>query len=440
MDKEQIIEALLPWNFWEKSFDTGIIRDEYLQKINRYLKTDEIIAITGVRRSGKSTILLQLLAELIAQNIPRANTLYVNFEDPKFYNFLAIDLLDQIWQTYHDFLKPEGKVYLVLDEIQRVKGWEHWVRAKYDRKEKVKIFATGSNAELLSSEFSSVLTGRHLQVQVMPLSFREFLRFHQVEIQREKFWLVRNKNRLQNLCGQYLKMGGFPKVVLTEDERLQKELLSQYFSDILTRDIAERYKVKDVGKLKNLALFYSTNFTRSYSFNKVKKVAEIPLSLDSIHRFSRYLEAAFLVNFIPRFSYSLKNQMQAQRKVYLVDNGIHSAVAFKFSEDKGKLLENAVFQHLKCGGKDIYYFSEKKEVDFLCREGLQTTELINVCYHLEDRETFLREISALIEAMKYFKLKNSTIVVGEGENKMITEQGFNISIVPFYQWALDFLG
>jgi hypothetical protein len=132
--------------------------------------------------------------------------------------------------------------------------------------------------------------------------------------------------------------------------------------------------------------------------------------------------------------------MQAQRKVYLVDNGIHSAVAFKFSEDKGKLLENAVFQHLKCGGKDIYYFSEKKEVDFLCREGLQTTELINVCYHLEDRETFLREISALIEAMKYFKLKNSMIVVGEGENKMITEQGFNISIVPFYQWALDFLG
>lgn len=438
MDKEQIIEALLPWNFWEKSFDTGIIRDEYLQKITAYLKTDEIIAITGVRRSGKSTILLQLLAELIAQDIPRANTLYVNFEDPKFYNFLAIDLLDRIWQAYHDFLKPEGKVYLVLDEIQRVKGWEHWVRAKYDLKEKVKIFATGSNAELLSSEFASVLTGRHLQVQVMPLSFKEFLRFHQVEIQKEKFWLVKNKNRLQNLCGQYLKMGGFPKVVLTEDERLQKELLSQYFSDILTRDIAERYKVKDAGKLKNLALFYSTNFTRGYSFNKVKKVAEIPLSLDSIHRFSRYLEAAFLVYFVPRFSYSLKNQMQAQRKVYLVDNGIHSAVAFKFSEDKGKLLENAVFQHLKCGGKDIYYFSEKKEVDFLCREGLQITELINVCYHLEDRETFLQEISGLIEAMKYFKLKNSMIVVGEGENKMITEQGFNISIVPFYQWALGF--
>ncbi len=163
MQKEQIIEPLLLWNFWEKDIDTGIPRDEYLDQIQRYLKTDEIVTLTGVRRSGKSTISLQVLAYLIKNNVPRANTLYVNFEDPKFYNFLNVDLLDNIWEAYSDYLRPDGKVYLVLDEIQKIKGWEHWARTKYDQKEKVKIFVTGSNAELLSSEFASVLTGRHLQ-------------------------------------------------------------------------------------------------------------------------------------------------------------------------------------------------------------------------------------------------------------------------------------
>jgi len=128
--------------------------------------------------------------------------------------------------------------------------------------------------------------------------------------------------------------------------------------------------------------------------------------------------------------------MQAQRKVYLIDNGLHTAVAFKFSEDKGKLLENAVLQQLRNWGKEIYYFSDKKEVDFLCKEGSKITELINVCYHLEDKETLLRETSALLEGMKYFNLKKALIVVGEGEKSSFEEKGFHISVVPFYQWAL----
>jgi len=143
MEKGQIIEALLPWNFWEKDIETGIPREKYLSRIEKYLTTDEIITLTGVRRSGKSTILLQVLSGLIKRKIPRSNILYVNFEDPQFYNFLNLDLLGRIWQAYCDYLKPKGRVYLVLDEIQKIKGWEHWVRAKYDRKEQVKIFVTG---------------------------------------------------------------------------------------------------------------------------------------------------------------------------------------------------------------------------------------------------------------------------------------------------------
>lgn len=437
MNKEQIIETLFPWNFWEKDLDIGISREDYLGPLRRYLKTNEIVVLTGIRRSGKSTLLLQLLAELIQKRVPRTNTLYLNFEDPKFYSSLKLEFLEEIWQAYLDYLKPNDMVYLVLDEVQKIKGWEHWVRSKYDRKESVKIFVTGSNAELLSSEYSSVLTGRHLQLFVTPLNFREFLKFNRMEMGSGKLWLVKNKKGLLHLADVYLKLGGFPKVVLTEDQLLQKELLAQYFNDILTKDVAERYKIKEVGKLKNLALFYSTNFTRGYTFNKVKKMADFSLSLDSIHRFSHYLENSFLIDFLPRFSYSLKNQMQTQRKVYLADNGIHNAVAFKFSTDKGKLLENAVFQHLKRGKRELYFFSEKQEVDFLCKEGLKVNEAINVCYDLKEKETLLRETSALIEAMKYFGMKESTIIVAEGEGRQITEQGFKITVIPFYQWALE---
>ncbi len=436
MEKDQIIKTLLLWNFWEKDIDTGIPRRAYLDKIKRYLHTDEIVTITGVRRCGKSTILLQALQELIRDKIPKVNTLYVNFEDPNFYNSLNISLLDEIWQAYVDYFNPIGRVYVVLDEAQKIKGWEHWARAMYDRKEKVKIFVTGSNTELLSSEFASVLTGRHLELPVTPLNFMEFMEFKGIKIENNKLWHIKNESSLKKIAAEYLIIGGFPKIALTNDELIRRDLLVQYFNDILVKDIVERHKIKDVNKLKNLALFYSANFTRSYSFNKVKKVADFALSLDSIHRFSHYMENSFLISFLQRFSYSLKNQMQAHRKVYLIDNGMHNAIAFKFSEDKGKLLENAVFQQLRNMREEVYFFAEKKEVDFVCKDGLKIKELINVCYSIDSKETLLRECSALIEGMKYFKLKEAMIITGEGDSKEITDNGFKIAVTPFYKWAL----
>lgn len=436
MTKDQIIEILIPWNFWRKDINTGIRRQNYLQRIKKYLLSDEIVAVSGVRRAGKSTILLQTLSRLIAENIKRENTLYVNFEDPCFYHYLKIELLDHIWQAYNEYIKPSGKVYLVLDEVPKVPGWEHWVRTKYDCKENVKIFVTGSNSDLLSSEFSATLTGRHFELAVWPLAFKEFIFFKGVSFKDDKLWFIENKNILANLLTEYLETGGFPKIVLTADESLRRELLLQYFDDIISKDIVQRYKIKDVNKIKSLALFYCTNFTRGWTFRRIKEIADFTLSLDSACRFSHYLEAAFLIWFLPRFSYSLKNQMQTQRKVYLVDNGVHNAVAFKFSENKGKLLENAVYLHLKAQRKEIYYFSEKKEIDFVIKAGPKITQLINVCYNLDSKEIRLREISALVEGMKYFKLKDALLIVGEGQIQEVKEASFYIRIIPFWDWAL----
>ncbi len=436
MDRDQIIETLLLWNCWEKGVDAGIPRESYLGHIRKFLATDEVVVLTGIRRSGKSTILLQVLAELCKGSVPPKNTLYINFEDARFYSSLSIELIDAIWAAYREYLKPEGRVYLVLDEVQKITGWEHWVRSMYDRKENVKIFVTGSNADILSPELATVLTGRHFQLTVSPLSFNEFLDFNGMIGARDRMWRVGNKEILAGLAAEYLKIGGFPKVVLLKDEFLRKELLAQYFDDILTKDVVARHKVKDAAKLKNLALLYASNFTRGYTFHGVKKTADFAMSLDSVHRFSRYLEDAYMVYFLPRFSYSLKNQMQVERKVYLADNGMHNAVAFKFSEDKGKLLENAVYHHLRNLGREIYYFSEKNEVDFVCKDGLKVRELFNVCYSLKNKETLLREVGGLLEAMRYFKLKSSSIIVAEGQKRHIREDGMTISIVPFYEWAL----
>ena len=202
------------------------------------------------------------------------------------------------------------------------------------------------------------------------------------------------------------------------------------------RDIAERHKVKDLDKLKKLALFYGAHFTRTLSFNKIMKIKEFSLSLDSIHRFSHFFEGSFLVYFLQRFSYSLKNQIQADRKVYFADNGLRNAISFRFSHDYGKLLENALYLHLRQKGEDLYYFAEKQEVDFIVKRGLSVSELINVCYDIEDKETLEREKGALIEGMKYFGLKESTLITGESEEKAIVEKGFTIRVIPFCQWAL----
>src|SRR3989338_839780 len=214
MDKNEIIEALSGWNFWHRDINAGILRPRYLDKIRGYLSADEIVALSGVRRSGKSTILLQVLKGLIGEGVPKNNILYINFEDPKFYSFLKLDLLDNIWQAYFEYLRPKSRVYLVLDEVQKIKGWEQWVRSKYDRKENIKIFVTGSNSELLSSEFSSVLTGRHLELKVAPLDFKEFLDFKGLKVEADKLWFIKNKKVLNDYTGQYLQEGGFPKIVL----------------------------------------------------------------------------------------------------------------------------------------------------------------------------------------------------------------------------------
>ncbi|MFH1439489.1 MAG: ATP-binding protein [Candidatus Woesearchaeota archaeon] len=443
---EQIIETLDKWNFWKTPLETGITRSKYLDKLKLFLKTDEIVVVTGIRRSGKSTILYQLIKYLISEkDVNKLNTLYINFEDDSFYPYLDIKLLNQILEAYKKIINPKGKIYIIFDEIQKIEGWEHFVRSLYDRKENIKIFVTGSSATLLSSEFSTLLTGRHLTVHVYPLNFSEYLLFKGMKINlntknnkigNSKIGLIRNKNKLIELSRQFLKEGGFPKVILTKNELIKNELLTSYFNDIIVKDIVHRYKIRDLPKIKNLALFYAANFCEPISFNSIKNMLN-ENSVETIERYSAFLESSYLIFFNRMFAYSLKKQMANERKVYFIDNGMRNAVAFQFKDMFGNLLENAVYLELLNNNEgDVFYHKDEKEVDFIIKKGLKINVLINACWDISKKENEEREIQSLLNAMEIYKQKKGYIITINQEKKIRIKEKI-IEIIPFYKFCLN---
>ncbi len=216
MEKDQIIAYLLDWNFWGANLDVGIWREEYLKKINESLSTKEIIVLTGVRRCGKSTLLLQFMKRLMLEKkIDKKDTLIIYLEDPRLENIKVSDLM-KMYEAYLSEIKPNKVHYVILDEIQNVEGWEKFARYLSENK-KINVLITGSNSKLLSSEFSSVLSGRYLSYEIMPLSFKEFLLFREIEA-RSSIDIVKNTQKIKEAFEEFLSLGGFPKPVITPNK------------------------------------------------------------------------------------------------------------------------------------------------------------------------------------------------------------------------------
>ena len=249
LSKNKTLEILNDWNFWRKEIDTGIERTEYLEKMERYYKMDLVVSLIGIRRSGKSTLMLQFAKKLITEKkVSKNNILYVNFEDSRFLGEHSIDLLNNIYEVYLENLAPSKKPVIFLDEIQNIEGWEKFVRSLNERKE-AKIFVSGSNAHLLSSEFSAVLTGRQLTLTIYPLAFEEFLLFNNIKV-TSKLDLVDQKAEIKRAFAKYLQFGGMPKQVLLKNDDDKFLLLRNYFEDILNRDLIGRFKIRQTEKLK----------------------------------------------------------------------------------------------------------------------------------------------------------------------------------------------
>ncbi len=379
--------------------DAGI-RREKLADIDPH--SSHAIVLSGIRRCGKSTLLKQ-----VSKNVKRFY--YFNFDDPKAVDFELADF-ERLDEAFSEELGSNE--FYFFDEIQNVEKWELFVRRLLDRKKKVIL--TGSNATLLSRELGTRLTGRHLRYELYPFSYQEFLDFSGEKHSAGSF-------------DKYLEKGGFPEYLKENKASILQELLS----NILARDIAVRYGIRSIKTLKELAVYLLTNVGREFTYNKLKDTFNVG-STNTMLDFVSYFEDSYLLFTINKFDYSLRKQQVNPRKAYSVDNGLSNANSVTFSEDKGKMLENAVFQHLRRKHSEIFYFREKKECDFVIKEKGKINLAIQACYKVTD-ENKSREIDGLLEAMEFFKLDGGMIITFDQEDT-ISLGGKKISLLPAWKW------
>jgi len=436
MRKEDLLRILLDWNFWKKDFDVGIEREDYIQKAIKYLDSNMIISLYGVRRAGKTFLMRQITKKLIENKIANKNEiLSVNFDDSRITENTT-DLLDEIFNVYLEELKPNKTPTMFLDEINRISEWERWARTIHELK-KAKIFVSGSTSKLLKGELSTLLTGRHLDIIVFPFSFKEILYVNGIKTE-DKLEMLSNLNRIKSLLDDYLKFGGFPEVVLSKDEEVKKQILLNYFGDIIEKDIIERYKIREGEKLRALARFYFSNISSPITFSSLKDFLNI--NTVTIDKFSNCMEESFLIFFVKMFHPSLKKQEKAARKVYSIDSGLANVVGFKLFETVGKLMENSVAIELKRRNREFYYWkeygkSEGQEVDFIIRENFNVKELIQVTYANNIDEIDRREISSLIKASNLLNCNDLKIITWDLEDKLIKDSK-EIKLIPLWKWLL----
>lgn len=417
MNKEFIREILLDQKEMFNNKHPFIERQMDLQP---YLKTGQVVIISGVRRCGKSSLLFLIKEKL---KLKEEDYCYVNFDDERFPQELS--LLDKIYNTHIEMYGKEPVLF--FDEIQQIEGWERFINRIYERGRKV--FVTGSNARLLSSEISTSLTGRNMVLHLYPFSFSEYLDYKKARYNPSKI-TPQQKALLQKDLNHYVQYGGFP-LVLRENTL---ELLNSYFQDILYRDIIARYRLSQVNEIKEIGLYLASNVGKLFSYSTLQAISGIK-STSSVKDYLHYYEQSYLFFYLKKFDFSIKKQIMNPKKAYTIDSAFSHRIGFNFSENKGRVIENIIFIELLRRGKEVYYFSGKNECDFLVKEGTGITEAIQVSYWL-DETNLKRELDGLREAMKKFNLLKGILLVYE-ENEKINIKDEQIQVVPIWKWLLS---
>ena len=396
LSKEKIMETISDWNYWGKDLRPSIERRSYEAEISRKASSGEILVIKGVRRAGKSTLLLNEIKRLRAEGRPAKDILLVNLEDPRFVEHLSPALLDQIKDAYIEFMAPGPKPIIMLDEVQNVPGWEKWALKEYGLSQS-SLYVTGSNSSLLSPEIGTALSGRYLDVTVFPLSFAEFLHFNNLSI-RDHAERIQKRNKVDGFFRRFVEQGGFPKLIEISDAETRRDTLKAYYDSILLRDIITRHKILNHRTLEELTVFLLSNTTSSNSINRLKN--NLGISYDSVKDYTHYLEQACLIFQLARFDWSIKKQLSHPKKFYSVDTGLANRVSFQVGARKAQNLENIVFVELLRRKHEIYYYktSNNLEIDFVIKDGAKIVELIQVCHDLENEKTKKREFAAFAKA------------------------------------------
>lgn len=370
------------------------------------LEDHHVRILTGIRRCGKSTALLQ-----IARKHPHFN--YLSFEDPRLTAFGVNDF----FKLEKLFARAGSSELFFFDEIQNVEGWEGYVRVLHDKRQKV--FVTGSNAKILSKEMGTSLTGRQISVEVFPFSYLEYLAHFNLDAGEESF-------------SGYFQWGGMPEYLNTKN----RDVLLNLYNDLIYRDIVVRHGLRNPKIVKELGVYLATNIGKEFSFNNLSKAFDLGSS-NTVASYISYFEDAYLFFTLPRFSYSLKQQAKNPKKIYGIDTGLTGLLSMSFSKNQGRLLENLVFIHLKRLGKEVFYYRQKGECDFIITTGLKVEMAVQVCYNL-NADNLSREVNGLAEALNELDLSEGFIFTFQQKDEL-EKDGKKVHIIPVWEWMASSL-
>lgn len=420
-----MIENILLQHKAEKESLLGekyIPRDK-LPLAGKFLDQNLIKVISGPRRSGKSVFSILLLKD--------KNFAYVNFDDD---NLLKIKNSDEIVKGIAQVYPESG--FVLFDEIQNLDNWELFVN-KLQRRGR-NIIITGSNARLLSRDLATVLTGRYISVEILPFSFSEVLRAKDFEVGVEDVKLPQTQGKILAYLDRYLIAGGFPEIIVKDMD--PKLYLQTLFDAILFKDVVKRYNVRFSQKLYELALYLISNFSCAYSFSKIKNILGFR-SPNTVVNYLKYLEESYLFFTLTRFSFKLKEQLKAPKKIFVVDNGLISAKSFQSSQNRGRFMENSVFIELIRKGykvnQDVFYYRTRngREIDFVLRKGTKISQLIQVCFDPEDPRVEKREIKGLTEGSEELQCADLSVITWDCE-KEERKKDRTIKFIPLWKWLL----
>ena len=415
-----------------------LLTDQLVKRdVDLPINSGKIITVPGVRRCGKSALLMLTIEKLIATGTDRRNILFFNFDDERIqFNSENLDMIVSAYrELYPDIALSDA--YIFFDEIQMAEGWQSFVRRLYEE-ECRNLFVTGSNSQMLSSEIASVLRGRSLQYEEYPLSFNEVCRFKEVEA---NVYSDTCRARLATLFDEYLVWGGFPEVVMAE-LHLKDRILSDYFYVMLYRDLVEHFNINPATTARYFIRRVMENITKPTSVNKIFKELKsqgLSVSKDRIYSLAEQCEAIYLFMPLYRYTGSVQRSMTSDTKFYCIDMGLRKMTLKPQSDDNGKMLENAVFLHLKRSLDDtqnLAYYKGQGECDFVVSRHEEVERLIQVSWDISTVDTFDREISGLTEAARTTGCSHLTLITHEEERDLETEVG-TVHILPAWKWMLD---
>lgn len=432
MGKKELLKQLIA------GFQESLPVKVYPRELSLPTDSCKIITVPGVRRCGKSSLFLVMINQLLQeQKIRKEQILFLNFDDERLN--LNAENLDEILQAYRE-LYPDillKDVYMFFDEVQMADDWQPFVRRVYEQECK-QIFLTGSNSRMLSSELATSLRGRTLQFEEFPLSFKEFCTFTGISTNH---YVAGQRARVINAFKQYLHQGGFPEVALSP--ALYKDrILQEYFFVMLYKDLVERYEIKNPEPVRYFIKRVMSNLTKPTSINRIYnelKSQGVSIGKNTLYDVIAQTESIYLFFSLTKYTPSLIKESSGDKKYYCIDNGLRTVLLNPQSEDNGKLLENAVYLHLRRnlpiqGG--LHYFKNKKECDFVITEQDEVARLIQVTYQLHDAETRQREIDGLLEAAQATGCRELFIITMEEEDE-INENGYSIHIIPAWKWMMN---